>query len=236
MVDQIFTHVIAPPEGSTLLDGLAAWWPMQEASGTPRLDVVSTNDLTGGYEAVAQGTGHVEAFCADIFRSTETLNYALGIAEEDLTFSFSSTYSMMLWIQPGTHTTYNRGICGKHHTNFRLDIFGTTSGNPGLIIFQPSGTDAYLGFVDEDEWSMIVVTFDPTGDTSGSLNGAALGTIATVNPTSPNGEIFWIGMDSTGATLFGGLVGPVAVWDRLLDNSEVAELWNGGAGLAYGDI
>ena len=83
-----------PSATSTLTDGLVAYWPLDEASGTRADSHSNSLDLTDN-NTVSQGTGHVYANAADFEEATREY---LSRASTDLLQPLS--FSISLWIKP----------------------------------------------------------------------------------------------------------------------------------------
>ncbi|MBX3435329.1 MAG: alkaline phosphatase family protein [Pirellulales bacterium] len=88
-------------------------------------------------------------------------------------------------------------------------------------------------------WNLVVATIDRDGPTRLYVNGALRGTIPQSSTGSFTSGLPWtVGQDGTGTygVDFNGAVDELAIWRRALEESEVAALWNDGAGLALAEL
>ncbi|MCA9233937.1 MAG: alkaline phosphatase family protein [Planctomycetales bacterium] len=86
-------------------------------------------------------------------------------------------------------------------------------------------------------WNLVVMTVDRDGPTQLFINGIKTGAITTSSPGTFRSGLPWsIGQDGTGAygVEFTGAVDELAFWRRALEPTEVATLWNSGAGMSLG--
>ena len=220
---------------SALANGLVSWWPMQEASGFTREDFVGTNDLGNSFGAITQVTGHVEAFASG-FDGGE--HHGL-FCDDNPTLAFHQPWSLLCWIKLGAYPPTTMGWFGKQFTEFRAHVLGNNIA-PGVVQCSFAGQDVYWGTIpDPTQWAMTVTFYDPAGDCGGSLNGGVR-SVQAVNPATgiiPDGSnTFWIGQNQTSGGPATAHMGPCALWNRILTDSETAHLWNGGAGRALGAI
>jgi hypothetical protein len=86
-----------------------------------------------------------------------------------------------------------------------------------------------------DAWNHIVVT--RTGDTVEMyVNGSNASTTKSTNATlvmTSTARTLYIGAELSASNVADGVIDEVGFWNRLLTSTEVTELYNAGAGLAY---
>lgn len=200
----------------SLVDGLVSFWKLGEASGT-RADSVDSNDLTDS-GTVSSAVG-VVGDCA-VFDGTNYLSCAHNANLE------ASQFTLALWVYfdsagDGTYL----GIFGNGWTGSGVVSYRNTDGT--LHINNGAGSLTTAGTVSSDTWHFIVyrntgsqlsITVDNGTPETGSAGGATY--------TSND---FFLGSD-IGATNLIGMMDAVGFWERSLDDSEVAVLWNGGLG------
>jgi len=97
---------------------------------------------------------------------------------------------------------------------------------------QPTGTDLGLG-----TWYMATQVINSTGVSlwiNGTMAGYVVNSSALDTPTEANPFLIG-GVHESGVVKYhwDGMIDEVSIWDRGLSASEISELWNSGAGLAY---
>lgn len=207
----------------SLLDNLVSYWRLDEASGT-RADAHGSNDLTDN-NTVGSTTGLLGNAASFIGANNESLSSAAAGLKPT-----TGSYSFWFRSNAASPDTF-RGVIGREGAIF-IFIYGTTSvlriyglGSEGVMI------DAGTGWQD-GQWHHVVLTFD-LGVTNGVklyIDGVSAGT-STWNTDSANG--LSIGSRSGFAQAYTGDMDEIGVWSRVLTVDDVAELFNGGAGLDY---
>lgn len=227
-----------------LIDNLVSYWEMEESSGSTRVDIHASNDLTDN-NTVAQGTGKLNNG-ADFEGSSGNQR----LTRTDASFSgfpAGAAFSLSAWVN--TESTAQQPLaCKWNHASsdtFLIECFGDAfrvfiadaASDPGNNYFQ-SGS----GIFSNGTFVHVVVVFDGAGGTNadrlktykdGSLivSGGYGGTIpATLIDSS---AVFEVGGHSSLGRWFDGVIDEVGLWDRALSSTEVSDLYNGGAGLAY---
>lgn len=230
--------------GTGLLTGLVGYWALDEASGT-RADSHSNGlDLTDN-NTVAQGTGNVYANCADFERSnSEYLSHA-----DDALFSPSSmTFAAWINLESQPPPNYNYMIASKDDYALSSNReWGITYANDSNInylrwyIFYGAsyGLAEITGALSLSTWHLVVGRHDQGTDIDVSIN-AGTPTSTSLNQTMNSGTApFAIATHFSGGApkvYFDGLIGPVALWDRALSDSEVSTFYNSGNGLEYSEL
>jgi len=94
-----------------------------------------------------------------------------------------------------------------------------------------AGTASYA--LNEDQWNVLVVTWDTGGSPNKTvlrLNGSQIATNGSLETSSSAGAAKFIGRDPAGSLSFGpsgtfdGYISYVGIWDRVLGAGEVAAL------------
>ena len=214
--------------GSTLTTGLVSWWGMQEASGT-RADSHGSNTLQeNGTGGVGQTNGHVQANAAYMVKSeTDYLSITNNTSFDPE--GGTSPISFNAWV-------YHDGRAGTAIMSKGNEIIYRVDNAHYEVILNSFTTNDRA---DDDlnpplsEWVMRTFTYDGT-TLEVYTNGVSA---ASVEPTGSWAEItsdIYIGRWSS--SYMDGRVEQVAWWTKGLTADEVTELWNSGAGLAYGDL
>jgi hypothetical protein len=223
---------------SPLLNGLVAYWKLDETSGT-RFDSVSTNNLTddGGVGFATGKVGNAALF--------DTSNQALD-GGNVLAFERTDAFSVFAWVYL-TDTSGAREVIGKiNPTGQRGWEMRVDNSNLSLFIANVWGTNAigvqHTGTsISANTWYQIGFTYDGSSSASGVklyINGVAvvvdtiLRDILTATIVS-TASLFIGARFSTFAAQFAGRIDETGVWSRVLPDGEISGLYNGSSGLTY---
>jgi len=228
MVD-ILTH-------STLTTGLVSYWELEEASGN-RVDVHGPNDLTS-VNSVGQATG-IQGNGADMEDSSSQYLYITDAAQTGLkpTNDFSFSFWINLESLPAVSYPVNKGNLDSA-LNYRVEV-----GSTGYIAFfvrRSAGNyniTSATGVITTGAWKHVVCVKRSTGtgmtlyvnNTSVASGG---GTLAAVTSTDP----FMMGARRSIAApenYIDGVIDEFGFWSKALTTTEIADLYNSGAGLPY---
>lgn len=216
---------------------VAAWWRLDETSGT-RADRVGTATLTDN-NTVGSATGLVSALAADfVAAQAESLSTTDAVLVGLLTLALP--WSLVLWIRPETPiestlsepvSTYNsskgiqcrrRGFSAFGSSTIAWDIVN----NAGTA-FRIEGT----ANTPKDAWSMIALMYNGSGLAWCRTNASTSSTVAVSGTLTPY-STFRLGARAlpTGADYWDGRIGPAGVYSHALSGAELDALYNGGAG------
>lgn len=219
--------------GSSLLNGLVGYWPLEEASGT-RVDATGRgNDLTSN-NSVGQAAGKVGNCATFVAASSQSLslvdNADLSTGDVDFTVAcwvnFATTGTFQMMLSKGDAGSGSAIKLGEYFLYRWTDGFlyfdvgnGTVSGQAG-----PSGA------VSLSAWHFVVGWHDSVANTvnlqvdNGTVFSTSYssGSIDTVNA-------FRLGASASTQFLNGSL-DEVGFWRRILTAGERTSLWNAGAG------
>jgi hypothetical protein len=228
--------------GSTLLNSLVSYWPLNEQSGT-RVDAVGDNDLTDNNTVgvtLSGPSGLVTSFVKtdnDQLVNTSAALKGIGSSNAGATLAgWVKISSAMAAGYPLLFGSQDGNGCG-------IGVF-LEAANPGRLYARFVASD--LGTTDQisagdyrdNRWHFIVVWFDPA-DKKGRIsidNGVellttlALGTTALKVMTS-----FKVGGWDTFGTLDGNIA-RLGAWERPLTAEERTSLFNSGAGKSWADL
>ena len=234
---------------STLTNGLVAYWPLNEASGT-RSDLHSNSlDLTDN-NTVGQGTGNVYANAADF---EETNSEYLTRSSTDLLQPLSFTISM--WIKPEDLTGPVTPLLSKHDSmeseqSYLLYYYPPTNklywaiyendgaGGPGGSVPQANTGSSPMS---SGSWYHIVVTCDDQNQSQLILNDGTPFTASLTDSMYQSSSVFSFGAYYSGgapvaSSYFDGLMEAVSFYNRVLTAAEITSLYNSGAGLEYTEL
>jgi hypothetical protein len=228
---------------SSLLTDLVSYWKLDETSG-PRIDSVSSNNLTDN-NSVGFATGKVGNAASFVRANQEYLSSASSAfdiaANEDFALSF--------WYR-GTGTpspNVNEIILGKGAASdangcwylnveqspqrFQL-VFNDTTGT----FIQSTGSTNY----NDGSWHHIVINFDRSGDAVVIADGNTGTPEVTLDISSRSGAVqstadFFLARFANNLNFnFSGELDELGFWKgRILTNTEIAQLYNGSAGITY---
>jgi hypothetical protein len=214
----------APPAPiilNTPYTGLVSWWPGN--GNASDFMGVSSGTLNGAATYAAGHSGQAFSF------GGATGDY-LSIPDADpfhtSQFSISAWFN---WNDLGSATTQFLMGKGVEHFEIELDSTATTSN----VRFIPAGYPASsldAANAIQPGWNHIVVTYSGTvanvylnGTLAGSRSGISGGADLAAD-LSP----FTIGRRGTGILAYNGLIDDVALYNRVLDATEVSALYNAG--------
>lgn len=230
-----------------LLNGLVAYWPMSEASGT-RYDVVGGNNLTpsGSPTKVAGWIGD----CVSLHSVSSDYLYINDNAALSLTNEMTIA-GWVRWISRDT-VTDTKELCGKYVTtgnqrSYRLEWDASTGQNK--IAFRISADGTNNTFVASTNygrlwtaadstnltWYFIVAWKDSVRNVIGiQINGMASEEASFTGGIKDSTSQFAVGLNQASGTVYcDARVQHLGIWNRPLSASERSYLWNNGAGLAY---
>ncbi len=221
-----------------LTTNLVSYWKLDEASGNAS-DSVGVNTLTNNNAAtfvagkINNGAKLVNA-SNQFFSITDAAQVGLDLVG-DLTYC--------LWTNFATLPTGNYGFVSKwlattdksfsfyYHNNLGVYSFifvntadGATVGSASINYTLPLSVWLYVSLVYTATLGQIEVF----------LNGLSIGTATGTLATSIYNGVADFEVGNTPATAsIDGIIDEVGIWSRALTTTEVSELYNGGAGLAY---
>ena len=234
-----YNNIVAeeePPAGSTLLDGLIAYWSFEEASGTI-YDATDNN-----YDGSPENT--------PTFQATGKIGYAISLADAsseyiDFGTSFwdpgTSDWSVSFWVYR-TAISNADGVIGNWgsypYWYMRVDenVYGVL--NFADLNIEVQGSTH--GAIPATTWHHIVFTVDRSGMAELYIdgvwedgNGADISAHSAVNVV--NGNTMAIGRigDDLEGYYFGGRIDEIAIYNRVLYQAGVDSLNNSGNGITY---
>jgi len=220
-------------KASTLLDGLKAYYKLDEASGTV-LDAVGDNDGTN-YGALANQS---TAKLGKAYYFNDYTDYIdMGNAAD---LSVASAGTLALWIYP-TIATSNGTLISK--LNWSTGRNGYLLGNNALGTYYRmalcSGTVEYYKDttveITLNEWQLVVFTWAVSGGTMKLYKNNADPYVDSSLAITPVSDVhaFRLGDNEYYGLAQVGYYDEVAVWNRALTATEVLELYNSGTGKTY---
>ncbi len=201
----------------SLTTNLINYWKFDESSG-------NASDLIGGVTLTNSNVTYVAGKINNgaSFNGTSAQFSGTGGS------SLSQPFSLQAWIKPigGTYIMAFRNAGNNQNYDINLDVgshvqVGTYNGSGGDSITSSTTVSA-------SNWYHIVAVFNGASSALYVNNVAYTGTINALTC----GTQWYFGANA-GASWYSGLIDECAVWTRALTATEVSQLYNGGAGLAY---
>lgn len=197
---------------------LSEYWPMQEAVGNSRVDVVNLVNFTETTGTVDSTTGK-NGNAANWAPSTGTLDSSIGLGD------FGGTWTVSFWINidnaPGATILVQGGSGSEnieiHLTSGRELRFETTS--DGLLL-----SSAALAL---DTWHHVCMTLSGAATWTVYINGSSIGSAMPTNPPDDAAIILGTVTDLDAA------IDEYGIWTRVLSGTEISNIWNGGTGTFY---
>ena len=214
---------------NTLANGLAAFWELNETSGT-RYDSHASYDLTE-VNNVDAGAGVIDGaadFNFDWLVSNTTFNLA------------SAGFSVSTWLN-GDATNIGPAVGQwQFGFGFLIGIDSTYFGNNEITFVLGNEPTYYTAkYPNSPGWHHVVATYDPTlGISKLYVDGVLRDTITSIPSIPLDGSAnFKMGtIDNGGEFTYDGLIDSTALWLRPLTQQEVIDLYNDGDGLPYNQI
>ena len=155
-------------------------------------------------------------------------NYYIGVSDTVWDNS-SDAVSISLWFQQtvtGTSDIINTDSVPTDN-NFGIAV---DASNDMRVYAGDGDTGHYLAL--DDNWRHVVVTIEPSNQARIYVNGT-LSTNFSIGAPFIENKGLKIGSDRTGGDKFQGNIDELGVWERLLTDAEITDLYNSGAGLTY---
>ena len=180
-------------------------------------------DETGDYDATAPALTYVEGVLGEAayFASDGTSDIETGL------FPAMTAGTATMWVYP----KYGNGQYVLGGDPFEIQIF-----NNGFY-FRPAETGAFVNvpIPAENEWYFLAVSFDGTTSTV-SLNAGT--PVSGSNTGTSAGATQEIGLVNNGIIndyrlITGSKLDELGIWERVLTQQEITELYNNGTGKTY---
>jgi len=205
------------------LDGLLAYWNLNETSGT-RADNSGNGhylDEVGG--VVGYSTGIISNSAGSFtnyLRTNDIIN--MNSESSDYTFQFwlkidnASSQDIMVLEPYGDFAFYY----DADNQTFGISEIAVSAAN--LFNYAPNG----------NQWDHIAIVISGNTYTS-YLNGVSQGTLTYVNFLITSEINFGNSIRNGGNYPVTGLMDEIAIWSRALSGTEITQLYNAGAGRTY---
>ncbi len=240
-----FNEPFSIPANVNLKNGLISCWEFDETSGTTAYDAHGDNDLTIAGGATINQTGKInKAYSYD--GTNDQLNLASASDFEGLTgltvsawvySSYTTTRDEYRIIVSKLHSSwespyYQFQLRVRHGAYDRYEFVVGSSSTFGLVV---SDNDTYL----RDQWVHLLGYWHNNGTMKLYVNGTLVDDAPSASVTTATGSAtssFTIGDDDdaySGNKNWSGIIDQVAIYNRVLNESEIKALYNSGNGKAY---
>jgi len=233
---------VAAPAGpfgghATLTDGLVSYWPLDEESGT-RVDIVGTNDLTDNNTVGFASVTGPPNFPAGKAASFVAANSEYLSIADNASVSLTGSTTWVAWVKPASAGT-TRPVIAKRQTSIEFQLLVDNSNTIAAYIEDSvAGSATFSGsaVVSAGSWHLLIWWYDASDKKIYGLVDNANQQVSSALPNSPrdSNQAFEIGR-SAAAFHYGGEIGPVLLYSRVLTAQERTDLYAAGAGLFYED-
>lgn len=216
---------------------IISYWKLDEAAGNAADATGTGNTLTNvgvTFAAAKINNGAVFA-AADVTDSLTILDATqVGL---DITgdFSFGGWFN-----NASISASFNIYMCKQGATGNDGYLFGIFDSagtkHMQLQLGDGVGQDSYdiTATINTATYYHIFVTWNSTTKTATFYqNGSSLGTSTKTRTLAANASSFTLGIYNTGGLQFDGTMDEIGIWSRQLTPTEISQLYNSGAGLAY---
>ena len=221
-----------------LTDSLQGYWKLDESSGNAEDSTANNNDLTNNntisYVAAKINNG------ADMETSSSQYFSITDAAQTGLDFSTAFTFSWWQNLETVFSGTTDMVTLNKWNNSVHTRAYffrWNNQSSTGMQLQMGNGVstgDAKVNYtVGTGTFVFIVVTYN-AGTLELFVNSTSQGTATGTLPVTAldTTDPFKIGADSSTDSI-DGIIDEVGAWSRVLTGTEIADLYNGGAGLSY---
>jgi hypothetical protein len=220
-----------------LTDNLVSVWC---ENADPVTDLHGSNDLTNN-NSVSTATGKVGT-AGDFEKGSSQYLSITDAAQTGL--DITGDMSLNMWAQfedlGADGTAFRLVTKWQSDRSYNLYWYNTTTDILVLELTDSSATESTSSVSwtpSTATWYMITMTYTASaGEVRFYINGSQQGstqTGAVTNIANDTAE-FQIGANATADSFyFDGLLNQVAIWSKVLNTTEISDLYNSGSGLAY---
>lgn len=229
----------AAAAGSTLLNDLVAYWPLDEVSGT-RADAVGSADLTDNNTVGVSLAGPSGTVARLVAANTESFSNATVF---DSMAGKSGTF--LTWVKQDSVTGawMFGGTAGGWNSSVEAFVSGTNS-KLNIAFYNDDEGKTERDYIEHQNvmlagWNLIGFTYDhPTKTSTVYVNGVPSNTTSVLSD-----GLNWDGAPDFqlgGARVIWGAAddqrGPTGLWERAFSTNEVLGIFNSGSGKSYADL
>jgi len=207
------------------IDGLFAFWNLNESSGTRYDSSPNGRNLTQTYGTVSSTTGKI-ANCA-YFNGTSgggSTNSKLGSTSFGV--NPNSNFSMSVWMKPRSFSSYQHIIGAPFQNGFYI---GANESNLTFNLYNGTVYGISAPSTAFDTWHHYVFIRD--GNTLKLYaDNVYIGSASIAGQSFYGNPVFSVGGGEYNEYYFNGDIDALGLWTRALTELEIASLYNGGNG------
>jgi len=209
-----------------LKEGLVVYYRFDETSGNIAKDEIGTTYFGGENNITITPTNY------DLWNSSGKIN---GKADFNLTY-YGQTLGNIS-IDGSTNSVWSVNFFGNIDstggTQFFLGLgdtrFGIDGGSKKWYVENPSSSALFTA--SNNNFNMHTIVYNGT-DIVWYINGTSIGSDTNSYISGTNFKLYLASKELVQAKLKGS-IDELGIWNRTLNSSELSDLWNNGAGLAY---
>jgi Concanavalin A-like lectin/glucanases superfamily/Right handed beta helix region len=223
-----------------LIDNCTAYWKMEEVgSAATRVDSVGGLGLAVAAGSVPSRTGKISNGPDFPGVTTNGLVYPADAGHAAIELG-DIDWTISLWVYFDTLTLqYHTMTSCRTGSGYEWDVYLNNYGGPISFYFVKAagGTMNLTSFVTPvvNTWYFVVCQYDSVNDLAKIyVDGTFKNQVSSSAPVVTTTSYLHVGIDSTDSSSpIDGCVDEFGIWKRLLSDSEITTLYNGGAGLTY---
>jgi hypothetical protein len=207
-----------------LLSNLSAYWKLDESAGNPRAD-----SSGNGFALAESGTWTtVSGVISNGAKTTAIVSGYLSVAD-NAALRLSTSFTLCGWFKTGYFHGSSNGILLKKGSEFELRSEHT--GHYQFNAFFSTLSASVTGALPLNQWNFVAIRID-SGFVRVSVNGGSDAMSAYSGTPSTGTEDFVIA-DKDGIFLTESYFDEIGIWQRVLTDAEIAQLYNAGSGLTH---
>jgi len=212
--------------GSTLLNGLQAYYAMENVNDSSGNGLTLTNN-----NSVTFAAGQVNNAAVFNNTSNQTLSHADNAAYQ---FGTSTDFSISIWFKLTT-LAYNVLLMGYGAPQTGPTGWGFIWNSTFVRSSVGDGThraDKDTTTISDTNWHQMIATASRVGNWTVYFDGSSIGSASMSAVGSVNSSL-GLNFGTFISGWYNGLIDETGIWNRVLTGTEITTLWNGGAGKTY---
>ena len=222
--------------GNHLLNGLVSYWQL---AASPAPDLQDGNNLTLAGGTINNPGGIFNGAYLGLGGGVNE-GYSVNPAPANMRLGNGASFTCQIWIKPNAAQGHAiAAILGQYSAVAATSAFLAyiNAGNIRFVGYSTDATNQDFAVVANPgnvAWHHLIVGYDASiKKLFAQFDGAARVTQATTADLNSVATFFGIGKDAAGGDECGVAVNESGFWSRALSTTEVANLYNGGAGLPF---
>jgi len=214
-----------------LSDNIVSYWKLDEASGNAA-DSVGSNTGTN--------TDVTYSNTAPLINNHAVFNGTTAVLKTpNIAFPSNGSITISFWMKWASAADYAIPFAKDDYASNRSASFFGNTGEGKWRVWTSGASirESPVQVVGINAWHHIVMTWTHNDKLRYYYDGSEVGTGTSVSGVSINtyNTPFWFGADqgAGGRWFLNGVMDEIGYWTRALDATEVASLYNGGAGIQY---